>query len=445
MAIINEEFKLVLKTFGGFEDILAKELEELGAKNVTPLKRAVECMGDTRLLYLANLRCRTALKVLKPVFQFEAKDPEQVYHKMRHLDWKLYLTSDKTFAIDAVVNSENFSHSKFVAYKVKDAIVDFFNKEDGKRPSVSHTNPDILFNVHISGTQCTLSLDSSGESLHKRGWRVEQTEAPLNEVLAAGLILKTGWKGDCDFYDPMCGSGTFIVEAAMIATNTPPGLYRQGFAFEKWNDFDNELFDELYNDESGEKEFKYKIYGSDVSKIATDKALKNVKNAGMNKYVEIDNITFQSLEPKSEKGIIVTNPPYGERLKVHDLQNLYGLIGGSLKHKFMGFEAWILGYLEESFYAIGLRPSEKIKLKNGPLDCQFRKYELYEGSKKESKQFKSGPRKDFKPRDAGTDSKRPATTVKRRSATSWENEAPEIKRHERHERFERQQKRNNSR
>lgn len=382
----KEEFKIVVKTFGGLEEILAGELRDLGAKEVNPVKRAVECVGDSRILYLANLRCRTALKVLKPVYDFEASDPEQVYHKLRHLDWNNYLTVDKTFSIHSVVHSDHFNHSKFVAYKVKDAIVDYFNKETGKRPSVSLSNPDILFNIHISGNQCTLSLDSSGESLHKRGWRVEQTEAPINEVLAAGLLMMTGWKGESDLYDPMCGSGTFLVEAAMIATNTPPGLYRQGFAFEKWNDFDADLFDELYNDDSGEKEFEHKLYGSDVSRIATDKALKNAKNAGMNKYIEISTMPFQNLTPKSDKGLIVTNPPYGERLKVHDLKNLYGIIGERLKHHFSGFNAWILGYLEESFYAIGLRPSQKIHLKNGPLDCQFRKYELYEGSKKASKQ-----------------------------------------------------------
>lgn len=404
----TKDFKIVVKTFGGLEDLLAGELRELGAKEVTPLKRAVECIGDNSTLYLANLKCRTALKVLKPIYDFEASDPEQVYHKLRHLDWGTYLTVDKTFSIQSVVYSDSFNHSKFVSYKVKDAIVDFFNKETGKRPSVSHSNPDILFNIHIAGNQCTLSLDSSGESLHKRGWRVEQTEAPINEVLAAGLLMMTGWKGECDLYDPMCGSGTFLVEAAMIATNTPPGLYRQGFAFEKWNDFDTDLFDELYNDDSGEKVFEHKIYGSDVSRIATDKALKNVKNAGMNKYIEVQTLTFQSLEPKSKKGIIVTNPPYGERLKVHDLKNLYSIIGERLKHHFMGYNAWILGYLEESFYAIGLRPSAKIKLKNGPLDCQFRHYELYDGSKKASKQdrkpfrkedrkhFKSDGKKDFK-------------------------------------------------
>ncbi|MFB6319207.1 class I SAM-dependent RNA methyltransferase [Saccharicrinis sp. FJH54] len=395
----TKDFKIVVKTFGGLEEILAGELRDLGAKEVTPLKRAVECVGDNRMLYLANFRCRTALKVLKPVYEFEASDPEQVYHKLRHLDWNEYLTVDKTFSIHSVVHSDNFNHSKFVSYKVKDAIVDFFNKETGKRPSVSLTNPDILFNIHIAGEQCTLSLDSSGESLHKRGWRVEQTEAPINEVLAAGLLMLANWKGQCDLYDPMCGSGTFLVEAAMIATNTAPGLYRQEFAFEKWNDFDADLLDEIYNDDSAEKEFEHKIYGSDVSRIATDKTLKNVKNAGMNRYIKVDTLPFQNLEPKSDKGMIVTNPPYGERLKVHDLNNLYGIIGERLKHHFSGFNAWILGYLEESFYAIGLRPSHKIKLKNGPLDCQFRKYELYEGSKKASKQdrgnYRHGGNRNF--------------------------------------------------
>lgn len=407
----QNEFKIVAKTFGGLEDILAKELEDLGANKVTPLNRAVEFFGNKRMLYLANLKCRTALKILKPVYEFEASDAEQVYHKLRHFSWSDYLTVDNTFAIQSVVNSENFMHSKFVAYKVKDALVDYFNKEFDKRPSVSVSNPDVSFNIHISGTKCTFSVDSSGESLHKRGWRMEQTEAPLNEVLAAGLLLRAGWNGQCDLYDPMCGSGTLLIEAAMIATNTPPGLYRQEFAFEKWSDFDRDLLDDLYNDDSGEKEFKFKIYGSDVSRIATDKSIENIKNAGMSKFIETETLTFQSLEPKSTKGIIITNPPYGERLKVSDLQALYGLIGERLKHRFMGFEAWIFGYQEDSFHAIGLRPSAKYYLKNGPLDCQLRQYELYEGSKKTGKPYDKEPRRDdkfgntenkFKPRSEKT-------------------------------------------
>ena len=435
----TKDFKIVVKTFGGLEDILAEELRKIGAKEVTPLKRAVECKGDNKILYLANLKCRTALKVLKPVFEFEATDPEQVYHKLRHMEWSTYLTADKTFSIQAVVYSENFSHSKFVSYKVKDAIVDYFNKESGKRPSVSQANPDILFNLHIAGDQCTLSVDSSGESLHKRGWRVEQTEAPINEVLAAGLLLLAGWNGQCDLYDPMCGSGTLLVEAAMIATNTPPGLYRQEFAFEKWNDFDADLWDELYNDDSSEKQFEHKIYGSDVSRIATDKALKNAKNAGMNKYIDIETLHFQNLEPKSEKGMIVTNPPYGERLKVDDLKNLYGMIGERMKHHFAGFNAWILGYLDESFFAIGLRPSQKIHLKNGPLDCQFRHYELYDGSKKASKQFKK-PYRPGNDKPYHDDKKR--TRITRTSSENNQFKTEGQKRHERHVRFEKRRNRN---
>jgi putative N6-adenine-specific DNA methylase len=421
----KELFKIVVKTFGGLEEILAAELEKIGAKNINQLKRAVECYGDNTVLYKANLWCRTALKVLKPVEQFVADDPEKVYHKLRHIDWNEYLTPEKTFSIHSVVHSENFSHSKFVSYKVKDAIVDFFNKEHGKRPSVSLTNPDIMFNIHISGTDCTLSLDSSGESLHRRGWREEQTEAPLNEVLAAGLLLLAGWDGQSDLYDPMCGSGTLLVEAAMIATNTPPGIYRTEFAFEKWNDFDSDLWQELYNDDSHEKAFDFKIYGSDVSKIALNKAIANIKSSGLSKYIETENIQIQQFEPKGSSGFIITNPPYGERLKVDDLELLYGIIGERLKHNFIGYEAWILGYTDESFHSIGLRHRKKIAIKNGALDCQFRKYEIYEGSKKEKKQIqirdkgsfqREGNKPSFSPRPKPTpreEGERKITLVKK--------------------------------
>ena len=304
-----------------------------------------------------------------------------------------------------------------MSYKVKDAIVDFFNKEHGKRPSVSLTNPDVMFNIHISGTDCTLSLDSSGESLHKRGWREEQTEAPLNEVLAAGLLLLAGWEGQSDLYDPMCGSGTLLIEAAMIATNTPPGIYRQEFAFEKWNDFDSDLWQELYNDDTHEKSFEHRIYGSDVSKIAVNKATSNIKNSGLSKYIEVENTQIQNLEPKGEKGFIITNPPYGERLKVDDLELLYGIIGERLKHHFINFEAWILGYTDESFHAIGLRHRKKIAIKNGALDCQFRKYEIYEGSKKEKKQLKIRPKSSFSSYD-----KRAAFTPRPKAAPKVEGE-----------------------
>ncbi len=394
----NEQFRIIVKTYKGLEDVLAGELEAIGAQEIKALRRAVECTGDLRLMYLINLRCRTALKVLRPFYTFTAENPDELYENVKKFDWDSMLSAKNTIAIHSTLFSDNFTHSKFVTYRVKDAIVDWFADKYDERPSVRVTNPDFQFNMHIAGTSCTLSMDSSGESLHKRGWRKAQTEAPLSEVLAAGLIMKTGWDGNSDFYDPMCGSGTFLIEAAMIACNIAPGVYRRNFGFEKWSDFDADLFSELYNDDSHEKEFKYKIYGSDVSPEAVKIAEENIKNAGLSKYIVLDRRSFQKTEPFGKTGVLVTNPPYGERLKINDMKDLYGIIGERLKHSFSGFNAWILGYQDESFYAIGLRPSQKIEVKNGDLDCQFRLYELYDGSKKIHKEEE---RRDKKPHRKG--------------------------------------------
>ena len=320
---------------------------------------------------------------------------------------------NKTFAIDAVVFSEEFRHSKFVSYKVKDAIVDYFREKTGKRPSVRINNPDVLLNIHIAQTTCTLSLDSSGESLHRRGYRQEAVEAPLNEVLAAGMILMTGWRGECDLIDPMCGSGTIPVEAALIAKNIAPGVFRKGFAFEKWVDFDADMFDEIYNDDSQEREFTHKIYGYDNNPKANEIATHNIKAAGVSKDIVLKLQPFQQFEQPKEKSIIITNPPYGERISTNDLLGLYQMIGERLKHAFVGNEAWVLSYREECFDQIGLKASQKVPLFNGPLECEFRKYEIFDGKYKEFKSQEEGEekkegegeqaprfreRKEFKPR-----------------------------------------------
>lgn len=379
-------FEMVAKTMSGLEDVLAEELTALGADDLQIGRRMVSFTGDQMLMYKANIHCRTALRILKPLFKFKAKDANEVYNEIKKFKWDKLFSENNTFVIDAVVNSSIFTHSKFVAYRVKDAIADYFVQKTGKRPSVSITNPDIFINVHISENQCTISLDSSGESLHKRGYRVAQTEAPLNEVLAAGMILKTGWRGESDFVDPMCGSGTLLIEAAMIAMNIPPGIYRASFAFEKWADFNQEMFDTIYNDDSGEKEFKYKIYGSDIQKSAIAIATDNVKSAGVTKYVELKAMPFQQYKAApSEKGILVTNPPYGERIKSNDLFGMYEMIGERLKHGFTGYTAWILSYRKDCFDKIGLRPSQKIPLINGSLECEFRRYDLFAGKRYDKK------------------------------------------------------------
>ncbi|MDR0431043.1 MAG: THUMP domain-containing protein [Tannerellaceae bacterium] len=402
----ESNFEMVAKTLHGLEEILADELVALGANDVQIGRRMVSFTGNKELLYKTNFYCRTALRILKPIYHFKAKDADVVYKKVKEVEWEKYISLDKTFAIDSVIHSEEFNHSKFVAYRTKDAIVDYFMEKYEKRPSVRVSNPDLYINIHISHSDCTLSIDSSGESLHKRGYRIAQTEAPLNEVLAAGMILKTGWRGESHFVDPMCGSGTLLIEAAMIALNIAPGIHRKEFAFEKWIDFDGELFDKIYNDESNEREFTFKCYGSDISPAAMEIAEKNVRNAGLMKYIELKVLPFQQFTEAPQPGIIVTNPPYGERISSRDLMGLYGMIGERLKHVFSGYNAWILSYKDECFDKIGLRPKEKIKLMNGSLECEYRSYEMFEGKNKEYKKAlvevgdrKRPPKRDFGKRE----------------------------------------------
>lgn len=386
----TDKFEIIAKTFQELEDVLAEELLQLGAENIEIGRRMVSFTGDQALLYKANLCCRTALRILKPIYTFTALNTDEVYDRIKEVQWEKFLTPDQTFSIDSVVYSEEFKHSKFVTYRVKDAIADYFNEKYGKRPSVRLNNADIILNLHIAQNRCTLSLDSSGESLHKRGYRVAQNEAPLNEVLAAGMILKTGWRGESNFIDPMCGSGTLLVEAALIACNIAPGVYRQSFAFEKWKDFDEELFESIFNDDSQEREFAYKIYGSDISPRAVQMARDNVKSAGVARYVELSVLPFQKYEQAPEKGILITNPPYGERISSPDLFGLYQMIGERLKHVFKGYDAWIISYHDECFDKIGLKPAARIMLMNGALECEFRKYEIFDGKYKDFKTESGG-------------------------------------------------------
>jgi putative N6-adenine-specific DNA methylase len=381
----NPTFEMVAKTLYGLEDLLAEELLALGANDIQAGRRMVSFTGDIGMLYKANFHCRTALRILKPISRFKAKDADEVYRKAKEVKWEDYISSDKTFAVESVIYSEDFNHSKFVAYKTKDAIVDYFTEKYGERPSVRVNNPELYIHIHISHNDCTLSLDSSGESLHKRGYRIEQTEAPLNEVLAAGMILKTGWRGESHFVDPMCGSGTLLIEAAMIALNIPPGIYRKEFAFEKWIDFDRELFERIYSDDSNERDFSFRCYGSDISPAAIGMAEKNIRNAGLMKYVNLKVMPFQQYNEAPQPGIMVTNPPYGERISSYNLAELYSMIGERMKHVFAGYKVWIISHKEESFEKIALRPSEKVQLMNGSLACEYRCYEMFEGTNKDYK------------------------------------------------------------
>jgi len=377
-----KKFKIVVKTFAGLETVLAAELKTLGAESVTPERRAVSFLGDKALLYKANFLLRTALKVLRPVAQFNIHWKEDLYNNAKKVNWSEYLTLGKSFSIDSTVQSELFVNSMYVSLKVKDAIADYFREAFGKRPSVNQHDPDIRIHVYLMGDYCEISLDSSGESLHKRGYRMGQGEAPVNEVLAAGMIMLSGWNGACDFLDPMCGSGTLLIEATMIAKGIPAGIYRKSFAFEKWLDFDENLFSEIYNADY-EKESSIKIFGSDISVQSCAIARANIKNAGLSKAIEVEAKDFLVLDPPFENGIIITNPPYGERMKPQSIAELYKSIGDILKQKYAGYTAWIISSSEEGFRNIGLKPSRKIELFNGALPCSFRKFELFRGTYKE--------------------------------------------------------------
>lgn len=379
---MEKEFELIAKTFMGLEQVLAQELTQLGANNVQIGRRVVTFTGNKEIMYRANFQLHTAIRILKPIAHFKAKSADDMYNEVSKIDWSLYIEKGKTFSVDSVVYSDEFTNSRFVTYKVKDAIVDQFRERTGTRPNISVTNPDIRLNIHVAEFDATLSLDSSGESLHRRGYRQESVEAPLNEALAAGMILMTGWKGETDFIDPMCGSGTLPIEAALIARNISPGVFRKEFAFEKWPDFDKDLFDEIYNDESQEREFEHHIYGYDVDMKCVNTAKLNVTAAGLSKDITIAHQDFKDFKQPEEKSIIIMNPPYGERISTPNLLGTYKMIGERLKHNFMDNEAWILSYREECFRQIGLKPSIKIPLYNGSLECEYRRYQMFDGKMK---------------------------------------------------------------
>lgn len=387
----QQNIQMIAKTFKGLEEVLAQELIALGANDIQIERRAVRFSGDKAVLYRANLCLRTASRVLVPIASFKAKDADTIYTQAREIDWSRYMTADTTFAIDATVYSDLMRNSRYVTYRFKDAIADYWTVKENKRPSVRVTNPDMIFNIHIAQDKVTLSLDSSGESLHKRGYRVANTEAPINEALAAGMLMLAGWKGQSDFYDPMCGSGTLLIEAALMARNIAPGVFRQQFAFEKWKDFDEELWSEIYNDDSQEREFSHKIYGSDASFYAIQQAAKNIKSAGVQKEIELKQIRLEESQLVSDSEskhapLVMINPPYGERLASNkDMERLYGAMGSALKHRFAGATAWIISSNEDAMKCIGLKPSKKMRLLNGELDCQFNRYDLFAGKRNDHK------------------------------------------------------------
>lgn len=370
------------KTFYGLEDVLVQELKQLGASQIVKKNRAVEFLGDLGFLYKANYSLRTALKILVPIHHFKAKNETIFEKEINKIPWENYFFNSQSFAIDATVYSDYFKHSQYIMLKMKDGIVDRFRKKFGKRPDIERFNPDIKFQLHISNQEVTISLDSSGDPLFKRGYRKSHFEAPINEVLAAGLLNLAGWDGKGNFLDPMCGSGTLLVEAAMIALNMPPQLHRKQFGFMNWKNFDLELFNKIKDTRINRiKDFSGKIVGYDISDKALDSAKNNIEAADLSEFIELKNQDFFTSKKELFPLLVVFNPPYDERLSI-TTDHFYKNIGDTLKNNYKNTLAWFITSDLEAYKKIGLRPSRKIKIYNGKLECRFFQYDIYEGSKK---------------------------------------------------------------
>ena len=379
----TEDFRMVAKTMFGMEDILATELLRLGAKDIEKGNRAVSFTGDKGFMYKANLNLRTALRVLKPIGQFKVTDEKSLYNGMQTIAWSQYMSHKDTLAIDCSLGTDLFTHSQYVSQLAKDAIVDQFRNAYGERPSVDLEDPSLRINLHIAGDVCNVSLDSSGNSLHKRGYRDQTNLAPINEVLAAGLVLMTGWDKRSTFIDPMCGSGTILIEAALYGNNIPAGYFRENFGFEHWRDFDHELWQTIFDASINRiTEHEQKMIGIELSSNVAKKAKENVKLAKVDDVVKIHAGDFQEFDPPPGRGVVLMNPPYGERMVKDDINALYKSIGDTLKKKYAGYDAWLITSNMEAVKQIGLRPSRKITVFNGSLECKFMKFEMYQGTKK---------------------------------------------------------------
>ncbi len=382
--------KLIAKTFHGLENVLAEEIQGIGAQNVNKVNRAVEFEGDKEVLYKANLHLRTAIRILVPIHKFEAKDDKQLYDGVRKYDWSQIMDVNQTLAIDPVVYSELFKHSKFVALKTKDAIVDQFRDNCGERPSVDVDDPDMRLVIHVAKDNVTISMDSSGDSLHKRGYRGGNHKAPLNEVLAAGMVMLSGWDKKMPLIDPMCGSGTIVMEAVMYARNYPPGLHKEKFGFMGWKDYDEKLWKEIVEKAKDQIENpRLKIFGSDISMKAIDIARESALKFRLNRDIRFSVSSFEKLEPDYPKGMIIVNPPYGERLmKGENMIDFYRMIGNQLKRTFIGYDAWVITSNKEALKNVGLKPLEKLTLYNGALECGFHKFNIYDGTMKKIIKFR---------------------------------------------------------
>ena len=378
----TENIKIQIKTFFGLEAVLAEEIKKLGGRNVELKNRAVNCEGDLGFLYKINYSARTALKILVPIEEFKAYNETKFYEKLFKFEWDDFMSVDQTFAIDSTVNSERFSHSQFMTFKMKDAIVDFFQNRYGRRPSIETRSPDIKFHLHIDRELVTIYLDSSGDALFKRGYRKEQGEAPINEVLASGMLQLAGWDGKGNFLDPMCGSGTLLIEAAMIAMDLPAQLFRKRFAFQNWKNYDEALFNKIKEFRVERiKEFHGKIVGYDIDGRMLDAARDNIESAEMEDIIEVRRENFFDTKKDMFPLLMVFNPPYDERISIND-DDFYKKIGDTFKTNYPNTLAWLISSDLDAPKKIGLRPSRKIKLFNGKLETRFLQYEMYEGTKK---------------------------------------------------------------
>jgi putative N6-adenine-specific DNA methylase len=388
----SEKFVMEAKTFEGLEDVLKDELIGIGASDVEVISKGVKFTGSLEMLYKANFCCRTALRILVIIKEFDVKSTNDLYTGVRNIDWMSYFDIQRSFSVVSTVHAEAFNNSMFVSLKTKDAIVDQFKAKLGKRPSVNAENPDIRIHVHASTENVTVALDSSGESLTKRGYRPNQTEGTMSEVLAAGILKIAGWNGQSDFYDPICGLGIMPIEAALIARNIPPGIFRKSFAFEKWKNFDADIFDTVYNADY-EIPFEHTIYASDVSVGNVRISTENARNAGLKKDIQFSTADFATLKPQKDTGLIIVNPPAAQRGNERMVDSMFKMIGDSLKHNFKGIKAWVFSNSEEGFRSIGLKASTIIKLYNGTIESELRNFEMYDGSK-------SFPKPEFRPRNS---------------------------------------------
>jgi putative N6-adenine-specific DNA methylase len=377
------DFEMKVTTFFGLEEILARELMQLGGKNVQPFKRGVSVVGDLGFLYKANLCLHTALKVIVPIYRFSAANEHELYERIKEIGWEDFLSNTDSLMVESVLNSETFTHSQFVSQKIKDGIVDRFREKTGKRPDVDLLRPIFKLYVHVFRNEVSLNIDSSGDPLYKRGYRADINEAPMKEVLAAGLVKLSGWEKHLLLIDGMCGAGTIGIEAALWANNIPPGYYRNNFAFMLWRNFDEKMYDTIFESSVGKiKEDKVEIICNELDQFTFRKAKSNTVNAKVDDVVTCLNQDFFDLVPSRQAGVVILNPPYGERIPVEEIEKLYKEIGNKLKKDFQNFSAWIITSSPEAIKSIGLRPSRRIQVYNGSLECRYLKFELYGGSKK---------------------------------------------------------------